>query len=58
MAVRRLNPPQCFLDVGSSHPGGALAAKGRAVRPLKGNVSWVYTGASQVVFYLLGALAV
>ena len=31
----------CFLDVGSSYPGRAEAAKGRAVRPLKGNVSWV-----------------
>ena len=31
----------CFLDVGSSYPGHAEVAKGRAVRPLKGNVSWV-----------------
>jgi hypothetical protein len=31
----------CFLDVGSSYPPGAEAGKGRAVRPLKGNVSWV-----------------
>ena len=31
----------CFLDVDSSYPGRAEAAKGGAVRPLKGNVSWV-----------------
>ena len=41
----------CFLDVGSSYPGSAhwlfrsgmscLTPKGGAVRPLKGNVSWV-----------------
>jgi hypothetical protein len=44
----------CFLDVGSSYPGGAhnferidaevrTTSKGGAVRPLKGNVSWVQT---------------
>jgi len=43
----------CFLDVGSSYPGSAHSVrqgkemdrcrtpKGGAVRPLKGNVSWV-----------------
>ena len=41
----------CFLDVGSSYPGSAhnrfgfgsvrITPKGGAVRPLKGNVSWV-----------------
>ena len=29
------------LDVGSSHPGGGEAPKGRSVRPLKRYVSWV-----------------
>ena len=36
-----IDPAVWYLAVGSSHPGGAAAAKGRAVRPLKGNVSWV-----------------
>ena len=31
----------CYFDVGSSYPGGAAAAKGGVVRPLKGIVSWV-----------------
>jgi hypothetical protein len=59
----------CFLDVGSSYPGsahtgfgavdhgfeaGCTTPKGGAVRPLKGNVSWVQTDVSQVGFYLLG----
>jgi hypothetical protein len=58
----------CFLDVGSSYPGGAhvgnlyhfdaerKTSKGGAVRPLKGNVSWVQTVVRQVGFYLLGML--
>ena len=29
------------LDVGSSHPGGVVASKGWAVRPLKRYASWV-----------------
>ena len=29
------------LDVGSSHPGGGVAPKGWAVRPLKRYASWV-----------------
>jgi hypothetical protein len=36
-----IDPAACFLDVGSSYPGDAAVAKGGAVRPLKGNVSWV-----------------
>ncbi len=36
-----IDPAACFLDVGSSYPGHAAMAKGGAVRPLKGNVSWV-----------------
>jgi hypothetical protein len=30
-----IDPAACFLDVGSSYPGGALAPKGKAVRLLK-----------------------
>ncbi len=36
-----IDPAACYLDVGSSSPGAAQDAKGRVVRPLKGNVSWV-----------------
>lgn len=42
----------CYFDVGSSYPGGAVAAKGGVVRPLKGIVSWVYTVARQVCCFL------
>ena len=38
-------------DVGSSHPGGGEASKGRAVRPLKRHASWVQTDVSQVGLY-------
>ena len=31
----------CYIDVGSSQPGRAEAAKGRGVHPLKWFVSWV-----------------
>ena len=31
----------CYFDVVSSYPGGAAAAKGGVVRPLKGIVRWV-----------------
>ena len=31
----------CYFDVVSSYPGGAEAAKGGVVRPLKGIVRWV-----------------
>lgn len=44
----------CYFDVGSPYPGGALAAKGAVVRRLKGIVSWVYTGVSQVCCSSLG----
>ena len=30
-----------YFAVGSPYPGGAAAAKGGVVRPLKGIVSWV-----------------
>ena len=42
----------CYFDVGSSYPGGAQAAKGGVVRPLKGIVSWVYTVVRQVCCFL------
>ena len=45
----------CYFDVGSLHPGGAAAAKGGVVRPLKGIVSWVQTVVRQVCCYLLEA---
>ena len=31
----------CYFEVVSSYPGGAEAAKGGVVRPLKGIVRWV-----------------
>ena len=39
----------CYIDVGSSYPGGAEAAKGGGVHPLKGIVSWVQNAARQFV---------
>ena len=41
------------LDVGSAHPGGEEAPKGRAVRPLKRYVSWVQNVVRQFGPYLL-----
>ena len=46
----------CYFDVGSPYPGGAAAAKGGVVRPLKGIVSWVQTVVRQVCCYLLEPL--
>ena len=43
----------CYFDVGSSYPGGAEAAKGGGVHPLKGIVSWVQNAVRQFVWYLL-----
>lgn len=48
----------CFFDVGSSYPGGAEAAKGGGVHPLKGFVSWVQNAVRQFVWYLLGMLGI
>ena len=48
----------CYFDVGSSYPGGAAAAKGGVVRPLKGFVSWVYTVARQVCCFSMGVSGV
>ena len=44
------------LDVGSSHPGGVVAPKGWAVRPLKRYVSWVQNVVRQFGPYLPWAL--
>ena len=48
-----IDPAACYFDVGSSYPGGAAAAKGGVVRPLKGIVSWVYTVVRQVFCFLV-----
>lgn len=40
------------LDVGSSHPGGVVASKGWAVRPLKRYASWVQNVVRQFGPYL------
>lgn len=48
----------CYFDVGSPYPGGAVAAKGEAVRLLKGIASWVHIVVRQVCCCLLGALVV
>ena len=39
----------CYIDVGSSYPGSAEAAKGGGVHPLKGIVSWVQYAVRQYV---------
>jgi len=41
------------LDVGSSHPGGAVPPKGWAVRPLKRYASWVQNVVKQFEIELL-----
>ena len=41
------------LDVGSSYPGGAYAAKGLTVRQIKWYVSWVQNVVRQFGPYLL-----
>ncbi len=43
----------CYIDVGSSYPGRAQAAKGEGVHLLKGIVSWVQNAVRQFVYYLL-----
>jgi hypothetical protein len=48
----------CYLDVGSSEPGRAEAAKGRGVHPLKRLVSWVENVVRQFVQYLLEVLGI
>ena len=39
----------CYIDVGSSYPGRAEAAKGVGVHQLKGIVSWVQNAVRQFV---------
>ena len=39
----------CYIDVGSSYPGCAQAAKGAGVHRLKGIVSWVQNAVRQFV---------
>ena len=39
----------CYIDVGSSYPGCAEAAKGVGVHQLKGIVSWVQNVVRQFV---------
>ena len=39
----------CYIDVGSSYPGRAEAAKGEGVHLSKGIVSWVQNAARQFV---------
>ena len=39
----------CYIDVGSSYPGRAEAAKGAGVHRLKGIVSWVKNVVRQFV---------
>ena len=39
----------CYIDVGSSYPGRAEAAKGVGVHQLKGIVSWVQNVVRQFV---------
>ena len=39
----------CYIDVGSSYPGRAEAAKGGGVHPLKGIASWVHNAVRQLV---------
>ncbi len=39
----------CYIDVGSSYPGRAEAAKGEGVHLLKGFVSWVQNAVRQFV---------
>ena len=45
-----IDEPVWHLDVGSSHPGGEGAPKGRAVRRLKWYVSWVQN-VNYIAFY-------
>ena len=39
----------CYIDVGSSYPGCAVAAKGEGVHLSKGIVSWVHNAVRQLV---------
>jgi hypothetical protein len=48
----------CYIDVGSSQPGCAEAAKGGGVHPLKRLVSWVQNVVKQFVQYLVDVFGV
>ena len=63
IGITGLSPPRVHidgevwhLDVGSSHPGGGVASKGWAVRPLKWHASWVQNVVRQFGPYPLWAL--
>ena len=45
----RIDGAVCYIDVGSSYPGCAEAAKGGGVHPSKGFVSWVQNAVRQFV---------
>ena len=53
-----IDGPVWHLDVGSSHPGGGVAPKGWAVRPLKRYASWVQNVVRQFGLYPLWATGV
>ena len=46
-AVVYIDPAVWYIAVGLSHPGGAGAAKGWVVHPLKTYMSWVQNVARQ-----------
>ena len=48
-AVEHIDGAACYIDVGSSYPGRAEAAKGVGVHQLKGIVSWVHNAVRQLV---------
>ena len=45
--IVRIDDGVCFIDVGSSYPGRAQAAKGAGANRLKGIVSWVKNEVTQ-----------
>ena len=54
----RIDGAACYIDVGSSYPGSAAAAKGEGVHLSKGIVSWVQNAVRQFVYYLLEVLII
>ena len=48
-AHEQIDGAACYIDVGSSYPGRAEAAKGAGVHRLKGIVSWVQNAVRQFV---------
>ncbi len=48
-AHEHIDGASCYIDVGSSYPGCAEAAKGVGVHQLKGIVSWVQNAVRQFV---------